>query len=292
MLLLLVLAGLVVAASTSSPRAVSVWVAAASTNVFEDDMPPTASTPAAAAAAATIDIQMMQGETEHRQIVVRMPAGVGPPIGGVTVQFSAILRAIGRPPQRQEQEQRHTDVAAALPASALRWRQQGYVNCSKFFYDTLRPTPGMFPDPLWEATKAGVALFPGVTASLWVSVAIPLGTAAGEYRGTASLVAGSRILAEVPLSVEVWPIALPPLHRARFTAVMNWVDEGDFSATKGLGRLLAPAAAAGSLTPAAYQTAKHQYWTFMCNHRMPPNKLCEWSPPPPLRRRVGCELRG
>lgn len=245
---------------TSSPIA-AVWVAAASTNLFEDDMPPVATATATAAAA---DMQMMQGETEHRQIAVRLLAG-GPPISGVTVRFSAMLRLneAGSP------QQQHT-----LPSSALRWRQQGYVNCSKFFYNTLRPTPGMFPDPIFDATAAGVTLFPGVTASLWVSVAIPVGTTAGKYAGTASLVMGMHTLSVVPLRVEVWPIALPPLHKARFTAVMNWVDEGDFSATKGLGNLLAPVATkAGPLTPAVYQEAKHQYWAFMCDHRMPPNKL-------------------
>ena len=243
--------------------AVQWWVEAASTNIFEDALPPVG---VANAAAGVIDLQMMAGETEHRQIVVRLPISATTPVRDVALSFSPLVRDTAAAPASSSSPGSPSDTAVAtkisIPPSALRWRQQGFVNCSKFFYATMRPAPGMFPDPLWEPADGEAALWPGVTASFWASVALPPSTAAGNYSGSVSLTSAAGLtLVSVPLRLEVWPIVLPPLAQARFSAVMSWIDDGDFSSADGMGKLMAPAG------------GREAYWSWMCEHRMAPNKL-------------------
>ena len=226
-----------------STRAAAWWIAAASTNIFEDDRPPPST-----ALRSDIDLQMMAGETEHRQIVVRLPNSSSP-LRNVTLSFAPLLNvAQGGPP---------------LPRSALRWRQQGYVKCAQFFYETMRPAPGFFPDPLWLPSDGEAVVWPGVTASFWVSIDVPPGTAAGDFIGAVSVVSGggAQLLARVPLRVKVWPIQLPPLASGRFTAIMSWIDSGDFASAANMTQLMTPAG------------GREAYWEWMCEHRMPPNKL-------------------
>ena len=219
-----------------SPEPPSWWVEAAAQNVFEDDH-----APASPLRQQVIDIQMMAGETEHRQIVARLPSTAQQPIREVSVSCEL----------------------PGIPSSALRWRQQGYVNCSSFFYQTIRPAPGFFPDPLWDPSDGEAVLWPGVTASFWVSVTLPPGTAAANFSGTCKLVAGGspQPLAQVPLQLEAWPILLPPLASAQFTGIMSWIDSGDFSSAVNMSKLILPAG------------GREVYWEMMCDHRMPPNKL-------------------
>ena len=226
--------------SHSSPPPVEWWVEAASTNVFEDDV-----LPSRGSAARRVELQMMAGEVEHRQIVVRLGRQQkANPLRNVTVQFAV------------------TDA----PASAtFTWRQQGFVKCAQFFYETIRPVASngsWFPDPIWSPDDGPATLWPGVTSSFWVDIAVGPGTQAGVFNGTIALLAEEgNALALIPLEVEVWDIALPALSNGRFTSVMSWIDASDFTSAHSITSLLSPGG------------GRHNYWQWMCDYRMPPNKL-------------------
>jgi hypothetical protein len=132
----------------------------------------------------------------------------------------------------------------------------------------------MFPDPLWNPEDGDVHLWPGVTASFWVSLDLPPDTQAGQFTGSVVVSANgasgtshaAQVLAQVPLRVQVWPILLPPLASGRFTATMSWVDASDFASARNLSKLVAPA-------EYKQTDGRQAYWEWMCDYRMPPNKL-------------------
>jgi hypothetical protein len=222
------------------------WVEAASTNVFEDDLPPPTSGQPSTSLNSSLDIHMMLGEVEHRQIVVRLGTEEPHPLRNVSIRFV------------------HTTPPPA--GSRLGWRQQGFVKCAQFFYETMRPVAvngSMFPDILWGPTDGDVVLWPGVTASFWVDVEVLASSSAGQFSGSVELTAdGGKIrLVSVPFYVEVWDVVLPSLAVGRFTAVMSWIDSGDFTSARRVGTLIDQGG------------GKDRYWQWMCDYRMPPNKL-------------------
>jgi len=97
----------------------------------------------------------------------------------------------------------------------------------------LRLTPDLrrdrlFPDVLVPLTapRGGlpVRVEPGVCQAFWVDVSIPPGTRAGLYRSTIRMRGGwLNLTRAVPLTLEVWPFALP---RARHLPVLAGVDTG------------------------------------------------------------------
>ena len=64
------------------------------------------------------------------------------------------------------------------------------------------------PDLLLQ--KESVTCPPGQNAVFWVTVKVPLGTPAGTYRGTITLMSKSQKLADVKLRLKVWDFALAP----------------------------------------------------------------------------------
>jgi hypothetical protein len=78
--------------------------------------------------------------------------------------------------------------------------------------------PGPWPDALVPARDAffgeerrafPVAAPAGRTLAIWVEVCVPEAARAGTYRGAVRLQDGHRRVASVPVSVRVWPFALP-----------------------------------------------------------------------------------
>jgi hypothetical protein len=78
--------------------------------------------------------------------------------------------------------------------------------------------PGWYPDPLLE-TPPWSGASPPRSAAVHFTLHVPPQTPAGVYRGAVAVRRGTRLLARVPLRVEVWPFALPA--RPTFH-VTNW----------------------------------------------------------------------
>lgn len=125
---------------------------------------------------------------------------------------------------------------ACIPASALTADFVGYV---PLFENTanngdgehiIRRAPDFFPDPFLEWPV--VSLKPNRTQPLWITVAVPEGTPPGSYRGSVTIAADSESLA-VPITVEVWPFALP-----RKTSMWNtnWFSTGCLEEWYGIKR--------------------------------------------------------
>jgi hypothetical protein len=66
---------------------------------------------------------------------------------------------------------------------------------------------GLWPDPLLP--RDTLTLQPNQTQAVWITVGAGTKTAPGDYRGTVRLLAGSRLVAEVPFGVHVWRFTLP-----------------------------------------------------------------------------------
>ena len=157
----------------------------------------------------------MAGEVENVQIVL----DGGLVYGGhptMTIVFSA---ATTKPASTGTSSQittattaTTTTTAATIPAAAWTAKTVGYVNCST----TTRYNPsggGWQPDPLFSSTFDGGAATQvngDVTNSVYVSLAIPRGTAAGKYTGTVKVTYGTGLgTYTLPLHVDVWAASLP-----------------------------------------------------------------------------------
>lgn len=83
----------------------------------------------------------------------------------------------------------------------------------------LRKAPAFFPDAFLE--EKTIFIRDEWTQPLWVSVTVPKGTPAGEYRGRLGLDLverkGDKHHFEVPISVTVWPFTLPDQNHLRHT---------------------------------------------------------------------------
>ncbi|MFF1815758.1 glycoside hydrolase domain-containing protein [Kribbella sp. NPDC058245] len=162
------------------------WTEPSSASVFQDSLPSKESGRAIALDAAA-------NEEESAQIVLRSSSTVT--VDGVS--FSAL-----------------TSTGKAIAASNLSYNFVTYkhLNANTVFggnqpiYPVVRKAPGDFPDPLSNARTASVG--PRTSLSIWVTAAVPKGTAAGVYTGTATVATNAGPL-EVPISVDVRGITLP-----------------------------------------------------------------------------------
>jgi hypothetical protein len=97
-----------------------------------------------------------------------------------------------------------------LPAQHLSLREVAYVWVE-------HPTdglgaPGEYPDPL-PPLKTPLRLQAGRNQPLWLTVYVPYGTAAGDYRGTLRIIT-NRGVAQIPLIVTVYDFDLPARPRS------------------------------------------------------------------------------
>jgi hypothetical protein len=137
-------------------------------------------------------------------------------------------RAIRLRAARGECEAAQVAVRATRGLAALRAQVEGpdglQVDVYRVAYVKLaRPSgsegaSGDWPDPLVPARDPDfgeprrafpVAVPPGRLQSIWVEVCVPPEAAPGDRRGTVILRDGPARLARIPLSVHVWPFALP-----------------------------------------------------------------------------------
>ncbi|TDD47000.1 DUF4091 domain-containing protein [Kribbella antibiotica] len=181
------------------------WTEPSSTSIFRDTLPSKES-------GRSIALDAASNEEESAQIVLRSAAGFT--VDGVT--FSAL-----------------TNGARSLAAANLSYTFVDYKNLnrntgfgSQPMYPPVRKAPGAFPDPLSNARTWTVA--PRTTQSIWVTAAVPKGTAAGVYAGTAT-VATSKGAVEVPVSVDVRAVTLPDPKDQTFETTLWNVFFGEIS---------------------------------------------------------------
>ena len=232
------------AATTSAPQ----WsVILPGTTVMEADPPP-GEPVSGAAASLSARIAAMKGETEHRVVVGRLPAGAAT-IPNISVSFSSWQHA-GTGPGREGSEV----GAGGAEVAALSWREQGYVDCQPYGYHMPRGH-GWYPDPLLEPLPGGATLRPTVTTSLWLTVAVSPTAPAGNHTARAVLSTPSGVLLTLTLELEVWPITLPSIDQSRVSNILSYSD----------------------LPLVTNQTAVYE---FMCDHLTPPTAIYGTSPRP------------
>ena len=161
------------------------WVETSLRKVFQDEGPSPDAT-------ACIALSAARNEREDAQVCLRASA----PVGKVTVECSDLQGPDG----------------ASIPSSCLRTAFVGYVPVHINTADNgngehiIRRAPAFFPDPFLEWPE--VRLYAEQTQPIWVTVSVPEAAPAGPYSGTVTVVAGDERI-EVPLSLEVWPFAIP-----------------------------------------------------------------------------------
>jgi hypothetical protein len=227
------------------------WVEYSAKNVMEFDRPPTRAASeklAGSSAVVMVLAAAMAGETEHRQLVGRLPPACSVPVHNVSIVF--------------EQDPSAGATTSPMPLSWLRWRQQVYVNCTAGGEQPF--TPGWFPDPVMTPLAGGVSLLPNTTASLWVTVAVPRMASSGTYSAVGVVKTPSSELLRFEISQQVWPIELPSLAESRFGTAFQFSE----------GRPLV-----------VNTSGKQAYFDFTCQHRMPPDELYIFGTNPPAAPR-------
>ncbi len=94
---------------------------------------------------------------------------------------------------------------ASLSSSDIELRQVAYVNIQQPTDDLGRP--GLWPDPL-PPLRGPVSLDANRNHPFWITVYVPPGMPAGDYRGEVTITA-REAAARVPIRVHVWGFTLP-----------------------------------------------------------------------------------
>ena len=172
--------------------AIELWTTHSLDKVFpETEKPP--------AASASISLKAARNETEDAQVVLRIPKGAE--IAHASFRLPDLVGPQGRTIPKD-----HLSAAWIWYTYVLNNPPQNRDPSSY-----LRKAPAFFPDAFLE--ERTIAIRDEWTQPLWVSVNVPRGTPAGGYHGTLCLEllarGGEKHLLEVPISVTVWPFALP-----------------------------------------------------------------------------------
>jgi len=185
---------------------IDLWTTHSLDKVFPDSgKPPRAS--------QSISLKAARNETEDAQVALRIPRDVE-----IAQASFSLPHLIG--PDRRRISRRNLDAW---------WIWYTYVlenpPANKDPASYLRKAPAFFPDAFLEEKK--IAIRDEWTQPLWVSVSIPKGTPAGDYKGTMAidLVAksGEKHHFEVPMTVTVWPFTLPDKPHLHHT---EWFEAG------------------------------------------------------------------
>lgn len=146
-----------------------------------------------------IRLEAARNETEDAQVAVRVPRGVE--VSRASFALSP-LRGPGN---------------ALIPAECLsaRWEWFTYVThnppANRDPSTYLRKAPAFFPDALLE--ERDIRIRDEWTQPLWVSVTVPPDAAPGDYVGSIGVELqvrdGEPVRLDVPVSLHVWPFALP-----------------------------------------------------------------------------------
>jgi len=226
------------------------WPVNAVVKVFQEDVPPSRIPPARISAA--------RNEKEPLQLAVRSARAAR----GVTVQVQPPVNDRG---ERLDDIQ--VDVVGYVPIDY----PTNYYHSQAPAWHRKHPTAspscdgwqGMWPDPLLPRSTFDLAA--NKTQPVWITISVPKDAAAGDYSGKVRLVAGRRILKEVPFTVHVWDFTLPD---ERHIAAIYDVRVGDRWRTPG-----------GSL-----EQTREQLVRLMADHRLCPDTI---HPDPVIRYENG-----
>jgi hypothetical protein len=170
---------------------IEMWVTHSLDKLFPESVKP-------AGAAQEIALKAARNETEDAQVALQIPNGLEIP--KASFSLPDLTGPKGKIPRKH------------LSAS---WVWYVYVlnnppaNRDPSSY--LRKAPAFFPDGFLEAKT--VFLRDGWTQSLWVSITVPKGTPAGEYKGVVGIDLVDRKNEkhhfDAPVTLTVWPFTLP-----------------------------------------------------------------------------------
>lgn len=157
---------------------VHVWVASPMEKIFTDTQPPHQTR-------TVVSLSAAKGEYESFQIVLRPQEGQELSIERLEfTDQTSILRPI--PPE---------NISARLVA---------YVKVSEPSHN--EKVKGMFPDPLIPFKPCLIK----DTRSFWITVKVPEDASAGKYDSSVKIIAeDNKVVAEVPIALQVWDFALP-----------------------------------------------------------------------------------
>lgn len=212
-------AGIVLPLSTKAAAAASngtlLWTESCYTSVFADSGPSPDS-------ALSIDLDSARNDYEAGQIVLRRDRAFT--ITGVTVDGL-------------------TNGHHRISRGSISYNFVGYeyldtnsvfdhLNSKQEVYPTIRRAPGNFPDRLLNQTDIRVAA--GTSQSIWVTVYVPTGTAAGIYRGSATVHTDNGAF-RVPVSINVRNVTIPSAVDGAFTNSLWQLFTGPISYDEGAG---------------------------------------------------------
>lgn len=166
-------------------------------------VPRAGSTGPALAPSTTLRLQVPAAGTASAQLAVTAPHG----LTGLSAAASALAGPGG----------------AALPAESVRVRYPQYIP------DTVNG--GVVADPLRDAASVDVEA--GRNQPVWLTVAVPPGTAPGAYTGTVTVTAEDGTIGTWPLRVDVPDVELRPVDERPFVLDL-WAHPDAVADTHGL----------------------------------------------------------
>ena len=141
--------------------------------------------------AGVLRIALARNEAESAQAVI---VSAGKALTGVRVELAGDLIA-------------ETAGATALPASAVKLNRVGYVDTAFGDRPYSSPKLGWWPDPLLPPAAFNVRA--GELQPVWITVTTTAQTKPGVYNGTLHVKVDGRVIATLPLKVEVYDFTLP-----------------------------------------------------------------------------------
>jgi len=179
----------------------SVWTTHATVKIHPDDAP---------GSAASASIWAARNEFEAFQVAVN-----GGSAGATAVSMTApTLLGPG---------------GAAIPAANVRLYREALITTT--YASNLEAQPGAWPDALIPDVDAlanqkrnafPFDVPPGENRVVWVEVLVPQDATPGTYDGTVEVTGGSGFSASVPVSLTVWPFALPSTASLHSTFGIAW----------------------------------------------------------------------
>jgi hypothetical protein len=175
--------------------AIALWQVPAVEKVFPDTPAPREVPPRASISAARNEREPLQLAVRSGRAVAGVRVEVDPPTDAKGRKLDdAAVRVIGYVPVDYPTNYYNTEAPAWV-----RKVPHATPGCDGW--------PGLWPDPLLPSDRFDLAA--GATQAVWLDVGVGRDAPPGDYRGRVRLVAGGRVLAEMPFDVHVWGFTLP-----------------------------------------------------------------------------------
>jgi hypothetical protein len=175
-------------------KELTIWQVPAIVKVFKEDVPPRKISP--------FKISMARNEREPLQIAIRSPRAIG------KVRIQVV------PPTNKKGEklgQFTINVVGYVPID----HPSGYYSSTTPPWHRKFPTytpqadgwTGWWPDPLLQSEE--LELKANETQPIWIIFKSPKNISPGDYQGKIKLLAGGKVLKEIPFTVHIWNFTLP-----------------------------------------------------------------------------------